>query len=153
VLPALRPNIMQMEYTMKFYVALTAVGVVLAAGVPAAQAQTVITPGVNPSVETIQTTETTRTVRPAPRSARRQVVTTRTVTRQVVPTASAVVARTVPVAPQPLYDEVNSAPIASSDDDYYGRPLYDQVTMPAAGAGYAERPGRWKRAFGVSLRL
>jgi hypothetical protein len=127
---------MQMEYAMKFLFPSTAVGLVLAAGVTAAHAQTVITRQVvDPAVETIQTTETTRTVRPAPtRRAGRQVVTTRTITREVVP-APAVVARTVPASPQPLYDVVTPNPIAASSDDY-GPPLYDEapsavVTAPA----------------------
>ncbi|MGA2894199.1 MAG: hypothetical protein ABSE22_15140 [Xanthobacteraceae bacterium] len=131
---------------MKFYLASTALGLVLAAGVSAAQAQTVITREiVNPGVETVQTTETVRTVRPAPsRSARRQVVTTRrTVTRQVVPT-STVVARTVPAAPQPLYDVVSPAPAATSPDDY-GPPLYDTAApavaaTPIAQDGLAAQP-------------
>jgi hypothetical protein len=135
----LRPNIMQMEYAMRFSLASTAVGLVLAAGIPAAQAQTVITPGVNPSVETIQTMETTRTVRPAPRNARRQVVTTRTVTRQVAPTTT-VVARTVQPVPRPLYDEVTPAPVATGSDDDYYRPIYDQVT-PAEAAAVAAPAG------------
>ena len=47
----------------------------------------------------------TRTVRAAPLPpVRRQVVTTRTITRRVIPAAPAVVAGTVAAAPQPLYD-------------------------------------------------
>jgi hypothetical protein len=116
---------------MRFLLPSTAVGLVLAAGVTAAQAQTVITRQVvDPAVETIQTTETTRTVQPAPsRHARRQVVTTRTITREVVPTQT-VVSRTVPAAPQPLYDEVTPAPVAASSDDF-GPPLYDEAVAPA----------------------
>jgi hypothetical protein len=129
-----------MEDAMRFLIPATAVGAVLAAGLTAAHAQTVITRQVvNPAVETIQTTETVRTVRPASRrAARRQVVTTRTVTRQIVPAAS-VVARTVPAVPQGLYDEVTPEPIINSPDDY-GPPLYDRavpatdVTVPAPAA-------------------
>ena len=122
---------------MRFLFPSTAVGLVLAAGVTAAQAQTVITRQVvDPAVETIQTTETVRTVRPAPaRHARRQVVTTRTITREVVP-APTVVARTVPAVPQPLYDEVTPAPLAASSDDY-GRPLYDEAVPATAVAAPA----------------
>jgi hypothetical protein len=121
-----------MEYAMKFLFPSTAIGLVLAAGVTAAHAQTVITRQVvDPAVETIQTTETTRTVRPAPaRRARGEVVTTRTITRQVVPTPS-VIARTVTAVPQPLYDEVTPAPVAASSEDY-GPPLYDEVVSPGA---------------------
>ena len=60
----------------------------------------------------------------------RQVVTTRTITREVVP-APTVVARTVPAVPQPLYDEVTPAPIAASSDAY-GPPLYDEAVPAAA---------------------
>ena len=52
-------------------------------------------------------------------------MTTRTITRQVVP-ARTIVARTVPVTPRPLYDEVVAAPIAESP-----APLYDTVAAPA----------------------
>ena len=56
------------------------------------------------------------------------MVTTRTITRRVIP-APTVIARTVPAAPQPLYDEVVPAPIASSP-----QPLYDEVAAPVASA-------------------
>jgi hypothetical protein len=127
-----------MEYAMKILLPSTAVGLVLAAGLTAAHAQTVITRQVaDPAVETIRTTETIRTVRPAPiRHGRRQVVTTRTITREVVP-APRIVARTVKASPQPLYDEVTPAPLAASSGDY-GPPLYDEavpaVTVPARAA-------------------
>jgi hypothetical protein len=141
---------------MRFYLTSTALALVLAAGASAAQAETLITqPG-----QTVQTTETVRTVRPvASRAVRREVVTTRTFTRTVMP-ARAVIARTVPATPQPLYDEVAPAPIASDPDysysrpaDYsYSRPLYDEVTtapvmaappvgaMPVAEDGYTTTP-------------
>lgn len=112
----------------------SALGLALVAGGSAAHAQTVITPAVvdQPVVvqpETVQTTETVRTIRPAPRrSARREVVTTRTITRRVVPTTT-VIARTVPATPQPLYDEVAPAPVASAP-----QPLYDEVAPPVVGA-------------------
>jgi hypothetical protein len=119
-----------MEYAMKTLFPSTAVGLVLAAGMTAAQAQTVITRQVvDPAVETIQTTETVRTVRPAPtRHDQRQVVTTRTITREVVPTPS-VVARTVTASPRPLYDE--ATPIGASSADY-GPQLYDEAVPGAA---------------------
>jgi len=121
---------------MRFYIPYTALGLALVAGAPAANAQTVITREiVGPPAETVitqpmqtvQTTETIRTVRPAgSRTARRQVVTTRTITRQRIVPASALVARTIPAIPQPLYDEV-TAPIR--DDTEYS-PLYDTVAAP-----------------------
>ena len=117
----------------------TALGVVLVAGMSAAQAQTMITA----PAQTVQTTtETVRTVRPAPRWARREVVTTRTVTRQVVPSAT-VFARTAPLAPQPLYDEVAPAPLAA-DAGYQPR-LYDSAVLPVAGSA----PG-WDGSAGVT---
>jgi len=94
---------------MRFHVPSTALVLAVAAGAPSAHAQTVITREiVAQPVETV-TTETVRTVRPAPgRFARRQVVTTRTVTRRVAPVPT-VIARTVPAAPQPLYDVATPA--------------------------------------------
>jgi hypothetical protein len=58
-------------------------------------------------------------------------VTTRTTTRRFVPTQT-VVARTVPAAPQPLYDEAVTAPLADSP-----QPLYDTVAAPAPVVGSA----------------
>ena len=88
-------------------------------------------------METI-TTETVRTIRPAlSHAARRQIVTTRTITRRIVPTPT-VIARTVPATPQPLYDEVVPAPIADSP-----QPLYDEVAAPVApspGPAVGETP-------------
>ncbi len=125
----------------------TALGLALAAGASAANAQTVITRSViDPPLvtvpatavqpmQTIQTTDTTRTIRPAPRIAWHQIVTTRTVTRQRVVPAPTVVARTVTPAPRRLYDEVVPAPVVTtSDDDYAPRPLYDEVTTAPAVA-------------------
>jgi hypothetical protein len=111
---------------MKFFLTSTALALVLTAGASAAQAETLITqPG-----QTVQTTETVRTVRPiASRAVRHEVITTRTITRTYVP-APTVIARTVPATPQPLYDEVAPAPIASDNDYSYSRPLYDEVTTP-----------------------
>jgi len=100
--------------------ALMALGVAVAAGSTAAKAQTVIsgqpveTVITQQPVQTVQTTtETVRTVRPGARpTVRTRVVTT---TRQTV-----VSQRTV--APQPLYDVVPPAPLATRT---YAPPLYD----------------------------
>jgi hypothetical protein len=163
---------MHMEYAMRFHIPYTALGLALVAGAPAAHAQTVITReivdqpvatviaqqplAVAPAgtvvqpmqtvqpVQTVQTTETIRTIRPAPRSARRQFVTTRTITRQRLVPAPTVVARTVTTMPRPLYDEVMPAPIAE-DADYSTPPLYDTlapiapaaVATPVASGSYA----------------
>jgi hypothetical protein len=127
-----------MEYAMRLAIPTTAFGLALVAGAPLAHAQTVITQQplvtvpaatvVSQPVETVQTTETVRTIRPAPsRAARRQEVTTRTITRQIVPTPR-VIARTVPATPQPLYDEVAPAPLANPDNSPV---LYDEA-VPAA---------------------
>src|ERR1700733_4452466 len=77
------------EQAMRFAFSSTAIGLALAAAaVTAAHAQTIITPDAAtvavPATETVQTTETVRTIRPL-RPHARQVVTTRTVTRQIVP--------------------------------------------------------------------
>jgi hypothetical protein len=63
-------------------------------------------------------------------------VTTRIITRQVVPTTT-VFARTVPATPQPLYDEVTSPPLANPDDT---PALYDTAmpVAPAAAAPFAQ---------------
>lgn len=125
---------------MKFTLPSTAIGLVLAAGAAtAAHAQTIVTQAplvtvpaatvVAQPAETVQTIETVRTIRPAlSRAARRQIVTTRTITRRIVSTPT-VIARTVPATPQPLYDEVVPAPIAATP-----QPLYDDVAAPVAPA-------------------
>jgi hypothetical protein len=124
---------------MRVVIPATAIGLALAAGAATvAQAQTVITQGplvtvpaatvVAQPMETVQTTETVRTIQPA-RAARRQVVTTRTITRRIAP-APTMVARTMPATPQPLYDEVVTAPIADSP-----QPLYDSVAASAVAPG------------------
>jgi hypothetical protein len=104
--------------------ALTALGVAIAAGPPIANAQTVIsgqpveTVITQQPVQTVQTTETVRTVRPGARpTVRKRVVTT---TRQTV-----VSQRTV--APQPLYDVVPPAPLATRA---YAPPLYNTAAPP-----------------------
>jgi hypothetical protein len=132
-----RKNILIMESAMRSLLTSTALGVMLVAGISAAQAQTVITAPA-PTVQT--TTETVRTVRPAPRPARREIVTTRTVTRQVAP-AAAVIAG-APVAPQPLYDEAAPPPLAADAD--YRAPLYDAAVLPPAG------PAPWVGPAGVT---
>jgi hypothetical protein len=137
----------------------------LVIGASAAQAQTVITgpvvgqpvgtviaapaATVVPPAETIQTIQTVRTVRAAPLPpVRRQVVTTRTITRRVVPAAPAVVAGTVAAAPQPLYDTavpaavparagIYAAPGYYDYADYadYDAPLYDVAPAAAVAPG------------------
>ncbi len=126
----------------------TSLGLVLAAVASAASAQTVIDPPlvtvpaatVQPA-QTIRTTVTTRTVRPASRAARRQIVTTRTVTRERVVPAPTVVARTV-TATRPLYDTVAPVPVVTSSDyDYYAPGLYDAVTTaPVSSATVITTP-------------
>jgi hypothetical protein len=126
-----------MESAMRTLLTSTALGVVLVAGISAAQAQTVFTA----QPEVVQTTTTVRTVRPAPHMARHEVVTTRTVTRQVVPSASVIAQQ--PLPPQPLYDQVAPAPLAA-DASYQPR-LYDSAVLPVAGPG----PG-WDGATGAT---
>lgn len=140
---------MDWRYAMRFHAFYTAFGLALVAAAPAATAQTVITQGplvTVPAAETVQTTETVRTVRPAPlRRARSQVVTTRTVTRRVIP-APTVMTRTVAAAPQPLYDEAVAAPIAdeavAAPIANSAPPLYDVVApvAPAPGPVVAATP-------------
>jgi hypothetical protein len=116
---------------MKFPITPAALGLALAAGAPAAHAQTVLVsqPILSQPLETVQTTETVRTIRPTPAySARRQIVTTRTITRQVTP-GPTIIARTVPAVRQPLYDEVTQAPLGNPDDT---PALYD-TAVPVAG--------------------
>ena len=105
--------------------ALTALGLAVAAGPTVANAQTVIsdqpveTVITQQPVQTVRTTtETVRTVRPGARpTVRKRVVTT---TRQTVVSQRAVV-------PQPLYDVVPPAPLATRT---YAPPLYDTVAPP-----------------------
>src|SRR5262249_13602297 len=141
----------------------------LVIGASAAQAQTVIAgpvgqptviaapPFVAPLVrapavtvkqpaETIQTIQTIRTVRAAPLPpVRRQVVTTRTITRRVIPAAPAVVAGTVAAAPAPLYDTAVPAAVSAPAYDYadtvdYGAPLYDVAPATVVAAPVATAP-------------
>jgi hypothetical protein len=141
---------------MRFHLSCSVLALVI--GASAAHAQTVITgPVVGQPVgtvvaapaatvvqpaETIQTIQTVRTVRAAPASpVRRQVVTTRTITRRVIPAAPAVVAGTVAAAPAPLYDTAVPAP-AYDYADYadYGAPLYDVAPAPVVAAPVATAP-------------
>jgi hypothetical protein len=119
---------------MRLPISSAALGLALIAGAPVAHAQTMITSGpmvTYPAATVVQTTETVRTVRPGTRFSR-QVVTTRTITRQFVP-ARTVMARTFATSPQPLYDEVTPAPYATGP-----RPLYDEVvSTPDATAPVA----------------
>src|SRR5439155_8571743 len=127
---------------MRFYLPYAAVGLALAIGAPAAHAQTIITTQPAPAViaqprlvtvpaapvvqpaETIQTIQTVRTVRAAPLPpVRRQIVTTRTITRRVMPMEPAVVAGTVAAAPQPLYNAAAAA-VATPVADLYPAPAY-----------------------------
>jgi hypothetical protein len=132
---------MHMEQAMRNTIsALTALGVAVAVGPTAANAQTVIsgqpveTVMTQQPVQTIRTTETIRTVRPGARpTVRKRVVIT---TRQTVVSQRA-------VAPQPLYDVAPPTPLATRT---YTPPLYDTVApvptvdgtyvnaLPAAGA-------------------
>ena len=105
--------------------ALTALGLTVAVGPTVANAQTVISDQPvetvitqQPVQQTVQTTETVRTVRPGARPVvHKRVVTT---TRQTVISQRA-------VAPQPLYDVVPPAPLATRT---YAPPLYDTVAPP-----------------------
>lgn len=161
---------------MRSHVLYSALGLVLVAGPSAAGAQTLIAPDyygqsagavvvpqqppatatVLQPAETVQTTETVHTIRHVPaQPARRQIVTTRTVTRRVVP-APAAVATTVPtalppiydvaapaVAPQPAYDVAvpaaapeplydTTVPAPASSDDYYSDVPYNSAPAVAA---------------------
>src|SRR6516164_5676350 len=146
---------------MRFSVSCTALGLTLVLGASGAQAQTVITTQPAPAVvttaatvvqpaETTRTTRTVRTVR-AFVPVKRQIITTRTVTRRVLPAettvvappgvaAPPVVAETVAAGPQPFYNVAPAADIYSAPAyDYayrapaydYGQPLYDVAPAPA----------------------
>jgi hypothetical protein len=141
---------------MRFNLPYAAAGLALALGAPAAHAQAVITtqpaviaqprmvtvpaaPVVQP-VETIQTIQTVRTVRAAPLPpVRRQIVTTRTITRRVMPIEPAVVAGTVAAAPQPLYNAAAAA-VAAPVADLYPAPAYGYPTPPLYDAAPAPVP-------------
>jgi hypothetical protein len=94
-----------------------------AAGAVIVPQQLPVTATVPQPAETVQTTETVHTIRHVPaQPAHRQIVTTRAVTRRVVP-APAAVAATVPAAPSPIYDV--AVPAVAP------QPVYD-VAVPAA---------------------
>src|ERR1700722_4040095 len=104
--------------------ALTALGLAVAVGPTVANAQAVVSDHqvasaiTQPVQQTVQTTETVRTVRPGARpTVRKRVVTT---TRQTVVSQRA-------VAAQPLYDVAPPAPLATRT---YTPPLYDTVAPP-----------------------
>jgi hypothetical protein len=140
-----------MRFNLPYALPYAAVGLALALGAPAAHAQTVITTQPAPAViaqprmvtvpaapivqpvETIQTIQTVRTVRAALLPPmRRQIVTTRTITRRVMPAVPAVVAETVATAPQPLYDAAPAAVAA---------PVADMVApAPVVAAPIATQP-------------
>jgi hypothetical protein len=166
---------------MRSHVLYSALGLVLIVGPSAVGAQTVIAPDyygqpagavivpqqpvtatVRQPAETVQTTETVHTIRHVPaQPAHRQMVTTRTVTRRVVPVPAAVAATVpaapppaydvavpvvapqpvfgvaAPAAPQPLYDTtvpqtLYDAAVPASSDDYYSGASYDAAPAVAA---------------------
>jgi hypothetical protein len=142
---------------MRFHLVYAALGLAGAFGVPAAQAQTVITNGPAPAVigqpplvtapalvppgETVRTTRTVHTVRTLV-PVHQRIVTTRTVTRRVMPPEPAVVAPAVAAAPasQPLYD-VAPAPAVAPVADVYAAPppapVYDNgYAAPGYDYGY-----------------
>ena len=145
---------------MRFSVSCTALGLTLVLGASGAQAQTVITTQPAPAVvttaatvvqpaETTRTTRTVRTVR-AFVPVKRQIITTRTVTRRVLPAettvvappgvaAPPVVAETVAAGPQPFY---NVAPAA----DIYSAPAYDYAYR-AAPYDYGYRAPAYDYAY------
>jgi hypothetical protein len=147
-----------MRFNLPYALPYAAVGLALALGAPAAHAQTVITTQPAPAViaqprmvtvpaapivqpvETIQTIQTVRTVRAALLPpVRRQIVTTRTITRRVMPAVPAVVAGTVATAPQPLYDAAPAA-VAAPVADIYPAPAYGYSTPPLYDAAPAPVP-------------
>ena len=121
---------------LKFSVSYAAFGTVLGlamiAGASAASAQSYIGPQqvVTVPAATQVTTHTVRTVQPLP-GRRQQVITTRTVTRRVLPGSAAIIAGSVPSYPQPLYDQVTPTEDVIATTPGYSRPLYDY-----AGSGY-----------------
>lgn len=129
---------------MRFPLVYAMLGLAGAFGAPAAQAQAVITTAPAPAViaqppvagpapavvrpaETVRTTRTVRTVHTMV-PVRQRIVTTRTVTRRVMP-AEPALAPTIAAAaaPQPIYDVAPAAEIA---------PVADISPPPAYGYGY-----------------
>jgi hypothetical protein len=135
---------------MRFHLVYATLGLAGAFGAPAAQAQAVITTAPAPAVlaepplvtvpapvvaqptETVRTTRTVRTVHTMV-PVRQRIVTTRTVTRRVMPAESAIATPAVAAAPapQPLYDVAPAAvePVADISPPAYGygyrAPVYD----------------------------
>jgi hypothetical protein len=118
---------------MRIQIPCTALGLAVAAFVPAAHAETIVTRQiVTQPVETVRTVTTTRTIRPG--LHRRVVVTRRTTVREqpiddVAPAAAV-------AAPAPIYDAAPPPPpppvVAT-----YPQPLYDVVApapVPAVAA-------------------
>jgi hypothetical protein len=144
---------------MRFHLVFAALGLAGAFGVPVAQAQTVITNGPAPAIgqptlppgETVRTTRTVHTVRTLV-PVHQRIVTTRTVTRRVMPPEPAVVAPAVATAPaaQSLYDV---APAVAPAADVYAAPApapapaYD-YNYTAPGYGYAAPPADY--GYGAS---
>jgi hypothetical protein len=155
-----------MRCLVSYSVSYSALALALVTGASTAYAQTFvggqyvepIGPGVAAPVaapvEPIQTTQTVRTNRAAPLPPmRRQVVTTRTITRRIAPAATAVVAGTVAAAPQPLYGTAVLpaapapaavyAPAYDYGYDYgygYGPPFYDVAPAAAVSTAIAPAP-------------
>jgi len=135
---------------MRFHLVYATLGLAGAFGVPAAQAQAVITTAPTPVViaqpplvtapapvvaqpaESARTTRTVRTVRTMV-PVRQRIVTTRTVTRRVMPAEPAIATTAVAAgpAPQPLYDVAPAAAIT---------PAADISPPPAYGYGYRAAP-------------
>lgn len=103
----------------------TAAGLALVVGAGAAHAQTVIAS--QPAARTVTTETTTRSVRTLPaHAARREVVTTRTVTQRIVPAPTTVIDRRAAATtyPRPIYDEVVPAPAVTAP-----QPVYSEVPL------------------------
>ena len=160
---------------MRSHVLYSALGLVLVAGPSAAGAQTLIAPDyyarpagavvvpqqpaatatVLQPAETVQTTETVHTIRHVPaQPAHRQIVTTRTVTRRVVP-APAAVATTVPAAPPPVYDVAAPAvapqPVYNMAAPAAPQPLYDTTAPESSDDYYSGASYDWAPAEAVPV--
>ncbi len=119
-----------LKFSVSYAAVGAALGVALIAGASAASAQTYISPQqvVTVPAATQVTTHTVRTVRALP-GRRQQVITTRTVTRRVLPGSTAVIAGSV--AAHPIYDQVTPVQDVRATAPGYSRPLYDY-----AGSGF-----------------
>jgi hypothetical protein len=119
---------------MRIHIPCTALGLAVAAFVPAAHAETIVTRQiVDQPVETVRTVTTTRTIRPM---RRHRIMETRrtTVTDRVAPLAPPPPPPVVAANPRPVYDVGAPAPVPVPavavrapvyDDDY------DDVVAPA----------------------